>query len=70
MRPIWLAARDGTAHARWPGIPWTFCGQQPLDPRYAWPEATRCGICEAKEAIETQRREQLARKTARGTNPQ
>jgi len=42
--PRWIAARDGIAHAHLPGGR-TLCGTEPIAPRYAWPESSRCPAC-------------------------
>lgn len=45
-RVIWLAARDGQAHAAINRCLRTPCDRRPIDPRFAWPETQpRCTTC-------------------------
>lgn len=43
--PVWLASKDGIAHARYDHLPRVVCGAVAVDPRLAWPEVTRCRDC-------------------------
>lgn len=46
--PIWIADKDGVAHARshLPS-PRTACGIPAIEERYAWPALGRCATCVA-----------------------
>lgn len=46
---VWTAGKDGTAHAARPGHVRTLCDLRPQDPRWGWPERTRCADCLAVE---------------------
>lgn len=49
-RLVWIAGRDRIAHASRPGHALTLCGVRPHDPRWAWPESSRCAPCSVLEA--------------------
>jgi hypothetical protein len=43
----WIAGADGLAHASRPGHARTLCQAKAQDPRWAWPELSRCADCQA-----------------------
>lgn len=53
---VWIAGKDGVAHAARPGHVRTLCGLRPQDPRWGWPESARCGDCQALDVWPTVRR--------------
>jgi hypothetical protein len=52
----WSSASDGIAHGARPGHARTLCGVRTHDPRWSWPEKSRCPTCQAAELWPTVRR--------------
>lgn len=48
-RLVWIAGRDGEAHASRPGHALALCGVRSHDPCWSWPTARRCAACQALE---------------------
>lgn len=46
-RYLWIAERDGTAHAQLRGALRTVCDLRALDLRFAWPKTRYCPDCTA-----------------------
>jgi hypothetical protein len=53
---VWAAGKDGIAHAARRGHARTFCGLKAEGQRWAWPEQSRCGDCQALEVWPSIRR--------------
>lgn len=68
-RLVWAAAKDGVAHASRPGFARTLCHAKTQDPRWAWPEQSRCGECLALDVWPTVRRLTTQAPTASGAVP-